>query len=479
MKRNTWNSFSAPKAIAIVGASDKPGNVGTAVLHNLSIGGFPGRVYVVNSQRETVQGMKAYHSLALLPFPVDLAVIATPAPTVPDLILQCGAAGIQAAVVLSAGFEEAGDQGHKLAEELRRASLHAGVRLLGPNCVGMICPHSRVNASFGMNMPEPGTVAFLSQSGALGTAILDWSIKEKIGLSAFVSLGSMVDIGWAEMLDCLADDPHTQSIIIYMESIGNAREFMSAARELALYKPIIVLKAGRHNEGAKAAMSHTGAMAGSDDVLDAALDRCGVLRVKSIAELFYMAEALSKQPRARGPRLTIVTNAGGPAVLAADALADESGVLTDLSPEMLKSLNDMLPASWSRNNPIDVLGDADATRYAAALQLAMSDPNTDSVLAILTPQAMTDPTAVAKAVATLPKSPGKPLLASWMGGEAVAAGTEILQNASIPVFPYPDTAARIAYDMYRYDESLRKIETLDCRVIPSHDFRVLDRQPFA
>jgi len=462
MKRNIWDYFTNPHAVAVVGATEKEGSVGSAVLVNLiagqgAEGGYAGPVYPVNPKRATVHGVKAYPDLNELPSPVDLAVIATPAPTVPDIIRQCGAAGIPAAIVLSAGFDEAGEAGHVLSEELKRAALHAGVRVLGPNCVGLISPHAGLNATFGVTMPRPGNVAFLSQSGALGTAILDWSVKEKIGLSAFVSLGSMVDMGWAEIIDYLASDTKTQSIVVYMESIGNAREFLSAARELALYKPIIVLKAGRHAEGAQAAMSHTGSMAGSDDILDAAFDRCGILRVKSIAELFYMAEVLSKQPRPRGPRLAVVTNAGGPGVLAADALADEGGKLAELDPATIAALDAVLPASWSKGNPIDVLGDASPERYCQAIRMVLDDPNVDSVLAVLTPQAMTRPTETALAIATIANSAGKTLVASWMGGESIQEATAILQEAGVPCFPYPDTATRIIQYMYRYGESLRNL----------------------
>jgi acetyltransferase len=457
MKRNIWECFTNPKAVAVVGASEKQGSVGSAVMLNLGAGSFKGEVYPVNPKRDSVHGHKAYPSLSVLPPGVDLVVIATPAATVPDLIRQCGDAGIPAAIVVSAGFEEAGAAGQELMKELRAAALQGGVRVIGPNCLGFISPYSGLNASFGSVAPQPGSVAFLSQSGALGTAILDWTVKEKIGMSVFVSLGSMVDMSWAAMIDYLSTDPNTKSIVIYMESIGNAREFLSAARELALYKPIIVLKAGRHAEGAKAAMSHTGSMAGSDDVLDAAFDRCGIFRVKTIAELFYMAEALSKQPRPQGPRLAIVTNAGGPGVLATDALADEGGRLAQIAPETLASLDAILPASWSKGNPIDVLGDASPEKYCQAVQYALADPNVDSVLTVLTPQAMTNPTAVAKAIAALPNTNNKPLLASWMGGDTVAEGEAILQAAGVPCFPYPDTAARIMQYMWQYGERLRNL----------------------
>lgn len=441
----------------MVGASDKQGGVGNAVLSNLLDKQFAGTVFAVNAKRDSVLGQKAYPTLSAIPSGLDLAIIATPAASVASLIRECGSANIPAALVLSAGFEENGREGQLLAEDLRVAVRESGVRVIGPNCLGIINPHAGLNASFGMSMPKKGTVAVLSQSGALGTAIVDWSVQQNVGLSTFVSLGAMIDVGWAEMIDYLSDDPCTSSIVIYMESIGNARDFLSAARELALYKPVIVLKAGRHVEGAMAAMSHTGAMAGSDDVLDAAFDRCGILRVKTIAELFYMAEVLSKQPRPTGPRLAIVTNAGGPGVLAADALADEGGELAAFAPQTIDELSTVLPPSWSKGNPLDVLGDASAEKYCMAVKCALADPNTDIVLTILTPQAMTNAAEIAASIALISNKNNKPLLASWMGGASVAAGILILQEASIPCFPYPDTAARIAQYMWRYGKSLRNL----------------------
>src|SRR5262249_29070088 len=299
--------------------------------------------------------------------------------------------------------------------------------------------------------------AFLSQSGALLTAILDWAQLEQVGFSAIVSTGSMLDVGWGDLIYHFGDDPNTHSILIYMESVGEARPFLSAAREVALTKPIIAIKAGRSEAASKAAASHTGALTGSDEVLDAAFRRCGVLRVPNIADLFYMAEVLGKQPRPRGPRLAILTNAGGPGVLATDSLVANGGELAKLSETTLLKLNEFLPAHWSHGNPIDILGDADSERYANAIEIATQDPNSDGLLVALAPQGMTDPSEIAERLNPYATSSGKPLLASWMGGTSVAQGETILNNGGIPTFPYPDTAARAFTYMWRYSENLRSL----------------------
>ena len=316
-------------------------------------------------------------------------------------------------------------------------------------------PNTGLNATFASGMARPGSIGFLSQSGALCTAVLDWSLRELVGFSIFSSIGSMADVGWGDLIDYLGDDPRTRSIIIYMESIGDARAFLSAAREVGLSKPIIVIKAGRSAAAAKAAASHTGSLAGSDDVLDAAFRRTGVLRVQSIGDLFHMADVLAKQPRPTGPRLALLTNAGGPGVLATDALISEGGELAQVAPETIESLNKFLPKEWSHNNPIDILGDATPERYAKAVEIVAQDPNTDGLLAILTPQSMTDPTQIAEQLKPFGKLPGKPLLASWMGGAEVAAGVDILNHAGIPTFPYPDTAAKIFHYMWQYSYNLQ------------------------
>jgi acetyltransferase len=316
-------------------------------------------------------------------------------------------------------------------------------------------PLTGLNATFATTIARPGNVGFISQSGALCTAVLDWSLREMVGFSAFMSIGSMLDVNWGDLINYLGNDPRTRSIVLYMETIGDARSFLSAAREVALNKPIIIIKAGRTEAAAKAAASHTGALAGSDAVLDAAFRRSGVLRVKNISDLFYMAEVLSKQPSPKGPRLTILTNAGGPGVLATDALISGGGELADISEETLNAFNEFLPAHWSHGNPIDILGDAGPDRYAKAVEIAANDPNSDGLLVILTPQAMTDPTKTAEKLKPYAKLDGKPIIASWMGGVDTAAGEEVLNRGNIPTFPYPDTAAKAFNYMWRYSYNLR------------------------
>ncbi len=390
-----------------------------------------------------------------VPEKVDLAVIATPAATVPGIIGECVDAGVKSAVVISAGFRERGAEGVELERQIQEQLRRGSMRLIGPNCLGIMNPTIGLNATFAKDAARPGNVAFLSQSGALLTAILDWGQLEQVGFSAIVSTGSMLDVGWGDLIYHFGDDPNTQSILLYMESVGDARSFLSAAREVAMRKPVIVIKAGRSEAASRAAASHTGALTGSDEVLDAAFRRSGVLRVSAIADLFYMAEVLSKQPRPKGPRLTILTNAGGPAVLATDALVASGGQLSLLSETTLQALDAFLPRHWSHNNPIDILGDADSERYAKALEIASNDPNSDGLLVILAPQGMTDPAAVAERLKPYAKSSGKPMLTSWMGGTSIAPGEAILNAAGIPTFPYPDTAARAFTYMWRYSYDLR------------------------
>ncbi len=457
-ERQPLDAIFAPKSVAVIGATEKAGSVGRTLLWNLISNPFGGTVFPINPKRSSVLGIKAYPNIAAVPEPVDLAVVVTPAPTVPSVIGQCVEAGVKGAIIISAGFKEVGEQGIELEQQILEQARRGNLRIIGPNCLGVMSPVNGLNATFANAMARPGSVGFISQSGALCTSILDWSFRENVGFSTFISIGSMLDVDWGDLIYYLGDDPATRSIVIYMESIGDARSFLSAAREVAFTKPIIVIKPGRTEAAAAAAASHTGALTGSDEVLEAAFRRCGVLRVKTIDDLFNMAEVLEKQPRPKGKRLTILTNAGGPGVLATDALIAHGGELATLSPETVDALNQILPPHWSHGNPIDILGDADPERYAEAIAVALTDPNTDGLLAILTPQSMTDPTQTAKRfVETLQGSslPAKPILASWMGGAEVAAGEAILNNAKIYTFPFPDTAAQIFNYMWRYSYSLR------------------------
>lgn len=444
-----------PRSVAVIGATDRVGTVGRSLLSNLLVSRFPIRLYAVTLSHAEVLGLKTQKNIADISEEVDLAVVVTPAQTVPRIIGECVDANVQSAVVISAGFREQGHAGALLEEEIKKHLRRGALRLVGPNCMGFMNPTLGINATFANAMPKKGSVAFFSQSGALQTAILDWSQKEHVGFSAIVSTGSMLDVGWGDLIYHFGDDPNTKSILMYMESVGDARSFLSAAREIALSKPIIVIKAGRSEAASRAAASHTGALTGSDDVLEAAFRRCGVLRVQNIADLFYMAEVLSKQPRPRGPRLSIVTNAGGPGVLATDALMASGGELTVLSPETIHHLDEFLSAHWSRNNPIDVLADADPERFVKAVDIVSKDPGSDGLLAIIAPQGLADPTQAATLMKRCAHSSSKPLLASWMGGEGVAEGTAILNAAGIPTFSYPDTAARAFTYMWRYTYNLR------------------------
>jgi acetyltransferase len=457
----------SPRSVAVIGASERASSVGRAVLWSLVSSPFGGTVYPVSDKRASVLGIKAYRSVSEIPEPVDLAVIVTPAETVPGIVGECVAASVGGVIVISAGFKEHGEKGTELERQILERMKGSHMRLIGPNCLGVMNPLTGLNATFAPHIARGGNVGFISQSGALCTAILDWAQREMVGFSTFVSVGSMLDVGWGDLIDYLGNDPRTHSIVMYMESVGDARSFLSAAREVSLTKPIIVIKAGRTEAAAHAAASHTGSLTGSDEVLEAAFRRCGVLRVNAIADLFYMAEVLSKQPRPKGPRLAIVTNAGGPGVLAADALIANGGELAQLSEKSMVQLNQLLPPHWSHSNPLDVLGDALPERYAKVLEIAASDPNIDGLLAITCPQGMAEPTQTAERLKPFATSTGKPVLACWMGGDEVAAGIDILNRAGIPTFSFPDTAARIFDYMWRYSYNLRGL--YETPVLPSAD----------
>ena len=449
-RRPILSAMFAPKSIALIGASEKPDSVGRALLENLQ--SFAGRVFPINPSHVTLLGRKTFPTIRDVPDNVDLVVIATPAATVPEIVAECAAAGVKGAVVISAGFKECGPAGAELEKQIleRRGKM----RIIGPNCVGVMLPHIGLNATFAKPLALPGNIGFISQSGALCTAILDWSRSIQLGFSAFISIGSMADVNWGDLIYYLGDDPHTRSILLYMESVGDARWFLSAAREVALTKPTIAIKVGRTGAAAKAAASHTGALTGSDDVLDAAFRRVGVLRVDTIEELFSLAELLGKQPRPPGPRLAIVTNGGGPGVLATDALIECGGKLAELSGKTFDELNNLLPPHWSRGNPVDILGDASPETYAKAVEIVAHDENNDGLLVILAPQAVTEPSATAEKLRAFAKLKGKPIFASWIGGAGVRQGAEILDRAGIPTFEYPDAAARAFCAMWRYSHNL-------------------------
>ncbi|QDT12700.1 bifunctional acetate--CoA ligase family protein/GNAT family N-acetyltransferase [Planctomycetes bacterium K23_9] len=443
MPTRNLDRIFAPRSIAVIGASLRKSSVGQTVLKNLVEGGFQGQVYPVNPKYKSVDGKPCVGAVADIPGQVDLAVICTPAATVAGLVRQCGDAGIRGLVILSAGFREAGEEGKRLESEVALAARqYGGMRIIGPNCLGIMSPHHRLNASFASDAAPRGNVAFLSQSGALCTSMLDWAIRENIGFSHFVSVGNMMDVGIADLIDYFASDPATDSIILYVESITGARQFMSAARAFTRHKPIIAYKAGRFAESAKAAASHTGAMAGVDSVYEAALARAGIVRVFEVEDLYDCAELLARQKTPSGPRLAIVTNAGGPGVMATDALLQRDGSLAELSDVTIAKLDKLLPAAWSRGNPVDILGDAPPKRFATTVQTVLRDQGVDGVIVVLSPQAMTDPTGAAKAVIDAAKGARKPILTVWMGGSRVRPGIDLFNQAGIPTYATPEKAVR-------------------------------------
>ncbi len=446
-----------PKSVAVIGATEKPASVGRTVLRNLLDQPFGATIFPVNPTRCNVLGIRCYPTVAAIGEPVDLAVVITPAASVARVLQDCVDAGVQAAIVISAGFAEQGAQGAQRENEIRKVVASGKLRVIGPNCLGVMNPRTGLNATFAQSNALPGKLAFLSQSGALCTAILDWSRREEVGFSGFVSVGAMLDVGWGDLIYHYGDDPYTTSILIYMESVGDARSFVSAAREVALRKPIIVIKPGRTEAARKAAASHTGAMTGSDEVFEAAFRRCGILRVASISELFDMAEVLAKQPRPTGPRLAVVTNAGGAGVLATDALLANGAELAQLSPETTAALNCFLPEAWSHANPVDTLGDCTPEIYTKAVETVSLDPNCDAVLSILAPQGMTEPEKSAGLLCSAAQTITKPLLASWMGGSRMQLASNVLNQAQIPTFEYPDAAARSFAYMWRYTLNLQAL----------------------
>lgn len=440
--RNLQKIFAA-KSVAVIGASNRPASVGEAVLGNLVDGGYQGTVFPVNPNHEELRGLRCYPSVRQLPAAADLAIICTPAKTVPGIVRQCGEAGVLGIVIVSAGFREVSKEGEALEQEiLATAREFRGMRIIGPNCLGFMTPHLSLNASFASDSPLEGDVAFISQSGALCTAVLDWAMQEKVGFSHFVSAGNMLDVGVADLIDYFALDNRTESIILYVESIDEARRFMSAARAFTRTKPIIAYKAGRFTESAQAAASHTGAMAGVDSVYEAAMARAGIVRVFEVDDLFNCAELLARQTTPSGPRLAIITNAGGAGVMATDALLERHGELAQLSEKTLDILNAQLPAAWSHGNPVDVLGDAPPARFETAVETVLADSGVDGLLVVLSPQAMTDATGAADAVVKATSNTRKPVLAAWMGGQRVRAGIERLNQAGIATYSTPEKGVR-------------------------------------
>ncbi len=445
------SAFFRPRSVAVIGATDRGGSVGRAVLENLAC--FSGVVHPVTPAHSEVLGRRCFAKLGDIDEAPELAVIVVPAAAVPGVVRECAALGVTAAIIISAGFREAGAAGAALEREVLAAA-DGRMRLLGPNCLGAMSPHHGLNATFAAGIALPGRVACISQSGALCTAILDWSLGEKIGFSALVSTGAMADIGWGDLIDYFGNDPHTASIVCYMESVGDARAFLSAARNVAPRKPIVILKVGQTAAGARADASHTGALTGSDEVVSAAFQRAGVLRVRSIEELFDMAEVLARQPRPSGPRLAILTNAGGPAALAADQTVTSGANLAELSASTLGMLDTFLPHNWSHGNPVDILGAADGSLYGHAAEVLLRDDGIDGLLVVLTPQSMTQPEQTADELIKAVAGCTKPVLASWMGGDAVAVGRTRLGAAGIATYDYPDAAAHAFAMMWQHSSHL-------------------------
>jgi acetyltransferase len=449
------DSFFSPQRIALIGVTSNPKSVGGKILGNLIGGGFSGVVYPVNPAFEAVSGIPCYPDLKSLPHPADLGIICAPAAQVPDIVRECGEADLRALIIISSGFRETGAGGRTLEERvMAEAARFAGLRILGPNCLGLIVPSRRLNASFAADSPKAGQVAFLSQSGALCASVLDWALQEKIGFSAFVSIGNSADVDFADLIDYFGEDEKTRSIILYIESIKDARRFMTAARAFARSKPIIAYKAGRFPESAAAAASHTGALASEDAVYDAAFQRAGLARVFDIGEIFDVAELLGRRQSLRGDRLGIITNAGGPGVMATDALIGEKGTLATLSGATLAGLDEALPPAWSHGNPVDVLGDAKSKLVAKATGLVLADPGVDAGMVIITPQAMTNPSAIAREISALAPNSPKPILAAWLGGARMAEGVRILNEAGIPTYDTPERGVRAFMTLVSYARNL-------------------------
>lgn len=448
------DSIFKPKRIALIGVSNNPDSVGGITLRNLVGGGFNGVVYPVNPKREAVFGIPCYPDVKSLPKTPDLAVIMTAAQHVPNLVKECGEAGIHGLIIMSAGFKESGEEGKLLEAQVKaEKSKFPNMRIIGPNCLGILVPGLNMNVSFADGMPKKGHVAFISQSGALCTSVLDWAYEANIGFSNFVSIGNSMDVSFGDLIDYFGQDPNTKSIVLYVESIADARTFMSAARAFSREKPIIVYKSGRFPESAAAAASHTGAMASEDSIYDAVFRRAGLVRVFDFGNMFDFTDLVGRKRIPKGNRLVIVTNAGGPGVMATDSLISMGGKLVKLSDETMQRLNDYLPPFWSHGNPVDVLGDATPERFAQATEIVLDDPEVDAVLVLLTPQAMTDPTATAQAIVDMSAKTTKTVMAAWLGGTAMRDGIQIFNKYGISNYAAPEQAIRAFMTLSDYSEN--------------------------
>ncbi len=445
------------RSVAVFGASEREDSVAGILFRNLRASGYTGQVYPINPKHQTLAGERCYASAAELPSAPDLALIATPARTVAGILEACGQRGIRNAIVLSAGFREVGAEGAALEANLMSVARRHGIRFIGPNCLGIQRPGIGLNATFSQGATLAGDLALVSQSGALCTAMLDWAENNGIGFSSVISTGASADLDFGEILDYLAYDPKTKGILLYIEGIRDARRFMSALRATARFKPIVLVKVGRHEAGSKAVQSHTGALVGSDAVFDALVRRAGVVRVNTILQLFSCARALSTHFQPTGNRLAIVTNGGGPGVMATDRAVDLGVRLAELAPATIEKLNTVLPTNWSRGNPLDIIGDAAADRYRAAVGGCLEDGNVDGVLVMLTPQAMTRPTEAAQAVIEVARDSRKPVLTCWMGEGQVAEGRRLFKEAGIPYFTTPEPAVEVFSFLSAFYENQRQL----------------------
>lgn len=457
MKKHYLLNVFEPTSVAVIGASDRESSVGGQVLRNIREGGFAGDIYAVNPNHKTVQGLKSYASVGTIDHPVDLAVIAIPAKDIPGVLRECGNMGIGAVIVLSAGFSEVGKAGADLQSEIVDIARTHNIALVGPNCLGVMRPRVGLNATFAKSPARRGHVALVAQSGALCTALLDWADTKGFGFSAVASLGATADVGFGEVLDYLAVDPETRSILLYVEGVTNARSFISGLRVAARLKPVIVVKSGRSASGTRAAVSHTGALVGADHVFDAAIQRAGAVRVNSVSELFAAAQLLASGARVGGPRLAIITNGGGPGVMAADRAADLDVPLAKLSQATIERLGGVLPTHWSHSDPVDILGDADPERYRSATEIVLADSGVDGLLVLLTPQGMTDPTGCADAVIGAARESNKPVLACWMGAALVDKGRQKFAEADIPQFRGPEAGVEAFGYLTCYRRNQRKL----------------------
>jgi acetyltransferase len=444
-----------PRSIAVVGASETPGSIGETLVRNMMDTNYAGKLFFVNPQHDKVFGQKSYDSVESIPQRLDLAVVCTKSETAPAIIDACGRAGARAAIILSGGFSESGPRGIALERAVVDNARRHRLRLLGPNCMGIMRPSAGINLTFAHGSANPGTIGLISQSGALCSAILDWALPNGVGFSNVVSLGAEADIDFGEILEYMVADPKTENIFLYIEGIKNARRFMSALRAAARCKPVLLIKVGKHAAGEQAVLSHTGAVVGADDVFDAALRRAGVVRLNTIGQMYAAAQALFSHFRPRGNRLAIITNGGGPGVMAADHCADIGIPLAKLSAATVANLDAALPTTWSKRNPIDIVGDADPARYAAALQACLDDDNVDGVMAILTPQAMTDPTQAARMVIELAYQSDKPLVTCWMGEEQVREARLLFKGAGVPTFRTPEPAVDLFSHISAYYRNQR------------------------